>query len=115
MTKDPNLDDFFAAARDDAPQPSDAFAARMARLAVDHTPQVTASAAQGQNWSLFRLLGGWPAGAGMVMATAMGVVFGITLPDQIADLTVAQVIVDDTLDGLGYDSLDALLDEGMLQ
>ncbi|MGB1236248.1 MAG: hypothetical protein ACPG5U_10995 [Planktomarina sp.] len=118
MTKDPNLDDFFAAVRTDAPQPSDNFMADMARLAVDHTPQVVVDVAVvDKPWSLFRLLGGWPAGAGMVMATVLGVMFGINLPDQLTDLDVAAVAVDGTWDGLGYayDSLDTLLDEGMVQ
>ena len=93
-TEDQMLDDFFAAARDDAPVPQGDLIARImadaeAQIVV---PEVTPSRPAPRGWrSALAALGGWGAVAGLGMATFAGLGLGIYMPDSLN--TMAQSVL----------------------
>ena len=100
------LEDFFEAARNDAPQLGDAVQARI--LADADAVLATGQAPVKRRSRLLVLwdgLGGWPAMAGLVTATVAGVWIGISPPEMVETLINMQTV--DYLPGF-----DALLEEG---
>lgn len=93
---EPGLETFFAAARAETAQPSDAL---MARILADAEaeiglPRVGApaaarpEAARAGFWAtLGAAIGGWPALAGMATATVAGIWLGVAAPDRLATLS----------------------------
>lgn len=73
------LDGFFEAARQDAPQPTGDFMARMMQDALDAQP-VPAIAPEPWWRQLMPALGGWPGAAGLLAACAAGVWIGVSPP-----------------------------------
>jgi hypothetical protein len=79
--KDP-MDDFFAAAREDAPVPSDALLARIAADA-DQVAETWRPAARPARPTILSLLGGWRGGAGLAAAALTGLVIGYVAPTAV--------------------------------
>lgn len=92
MIDDAALEAFFAAARSDAPAPSDALMARimagaeaeaLGREAAVVAARPARSARPGLIAAVIGALGGWPAVTGMVTATVAGAWFGFAAPDEV--------------------------------
>jgi len=85
------LDDFFAAARNDLPEPSGAFLARVLHDAEAVQAGFAAPAAPTPRMGLLArfadLVGGWPALGGMVTATLAGAWIGFVGVDRIDALS----------------------------
>ena len=87
------LDGAFAAARSDAPAPSDDLLDRimMDADAVLHDAGVTQTRpATRPSWreALFDAIGGWPSFGGLVAATVAGLWIGVSPPAALGDYTV---------------------------
>lgn len=109
--RDDMLDDIFAQARAQTPQPSDAL---MARVLAGAAPDVASARARSRPGLWARLsdtLGGWPAISGLAAATVAGVWIGIAPPDSVENLA-ASVIGDAVTVPLF--SADAVFDVGDL-
>lgn len=123
---DDALESFFAAARDEVPQPSDGL---MARIMVDAEMELAAHAAPAAAprraprlgvWAaITAAFGGWPALAGMATATVAGVWLGFASPDDLNTLSggvllpasdTATYELEDMLPG--YGALAGLVEEG---
>jgi hypothetical protein len=108
-TTDQELDAFFSAAKDTAPDPSPGLMARVltdAQAVQGQTARVTAGARHARrprSRQLIELLGGWPAMAGLVAAGLAGVWLGFNPPSALSGLLVA-----------GFDAVDPALG-GMTQ
>ncbi|MEL6169241.1 MAG: dihydroorotate dehydrogenase [Pseudomonadota bacterium] len=77
----------FAAARDVAPQPSDALVARILADAAAETAPAPAPRRSGpREWlsDWLEAIGGWPSAAGLVTATAAGVWLGLSSPELVS-------------------------------
>ena len=75
--KDDGLEAFFAEARGRNDRPSGALVARVLADAEAEQP------ARGGFAGFFRALGGWPSAAGLVAASAAGVLIGFNAPDAV--------------------------------
>lgn len=87
--QDGMLEDFFAAARDRAPEPSEALMARVLADAGDARRRPDAAARRDEGfWKrLGPLLGGWPGIGGLATATAAGLWIGYAGFADPADLS----------------------------
>jgi len=105
------LDQLFAAAQDDAPQPSDDLMARImadahSEMSAQMAPPV-APARQGLFAGLLAMIGGWPAAAGLATATVAGLVIGLSTPDTFEVLAggylgdAASYEIDDLMPSIG--------------
>ena len=92
---DPDLNDFFAAARADRPEPSGDLLARIEAQAVAEMPVAgAATRGPGPLRQLLQAFGGWPGATGLAAASAAGLWFGLSgaetlwtlVPLQSADL-----------------------------
>ena len=108
---DKDLDVLFAAAQRDAPQLDPEFLTRLQARAAAALPQSEAP----QPWcraaflflsQLSAQFGGWPAGAGLAMAGATGVVIGVSPPDAVLDITSAYFQTESLseLSGIGLEA-----------
>ena len=108
---DKDLDVLFAAAQRDAPQLDPEFLTRLQAQAAAALPRSETP----QPWrrAVFRFLsqlaaqfGGWPAGAGLAMAGATGVVIGVSPPDAVLDITSAYFQTESLseLSGIGLEA-----------
>lgn len=107
--RDDMLDDIFAQARAQAPQPGDALMARVLEGAVPPASPAHCPRRQGLWARLSDSLGGWPALGGLAAATVAGVWIGIAPPDSVENLA-ASVIGDAVTVPLF--SADAMFDVG---
>lgn len=85
---DQGLNAYFEAGRDAAPQPSQALLARIMADAEAQAVQVPALSRPALFSSLWAAIGGWPAAAGLVTATLVGLWIGVYQPaglDLLAD------------------------------
>lgn len=109
----PDLEDFFAAARAETPQPGGDFLARMEVLALQEQPlarvepasparEVRTGAAGGVLRQLREALGGWAGVAGLATACAAGLWIGISPPVGLTDYW------NSTAAGLGTLGVDPL-------
>ncbi len=100
--KDP-LDDFFDAARNAAPKPSDALLARVQADAVAEAER-RVTPVRRPRVSLSSVLGGWRGGAGLAAVALTGLVIGYVQPaaltDYVPDLTSSDYDLTDL--GAGY-------------
>ncbi|MFW2544655.1 hypothetical protein ACN2XU_18620 [Primorskyibacter sp. 2E107] len=81
------LDDFFEAAKADAPLPSGDFMARIEAQAVAVMPaprRAPPAPAPGLLRQLLHTFGGWPGAAGLVSACAVGLWIGISPPASLS-------------------------------
>ncbi len=115
MLSDAMLDDLFRAARAEAPAPSADLLARImgdadAELAARPTvlPVRAAPGLKTRLRSFLDGLGGWPAVAGMVTATVVGVSMGFVSPDQVNTLSGGLLLQSDTSSTSSYDLEDIL-------
>ncbi len=90
------LDEYFAAVRQTAPQPSDDLMRRVMADALAAQDAALAPRWSGLQhkrpgiWAQLReALGGWPAMGGLAMAGVMGLAIGIAAPGGLSDLTTA--------------------------
>ncbi|WP_176438431.1 dihydroorotate dehydrogenase [Actibacterium lipolyticum] len=107
--KDQELELFFAAARDDAPVPSDDLMARVFADSVENMPSgagiVPAPLVKdGVVTRFLKAIGGWPALAGLATATMAGVWIGYSAPAGLATVTGGVLASSDT----GYDIVDLI-------
>ena len=92
------LEAYFRAARESAPQPDEALIARI--LADADTVRASAAAPRpararpGHLAQLFRVIGGWPAAAGLATVAVAGVWLGISPPALLADTAGAYLSSD---------------------
>jgi len=127
MLDEAALEAVFEAARAEAPPPSEALLARIVADAETTAAgrERPARAARPRRAGLIAAaigaLGGWPALAGMVTATAASVWLGFAAPDELNTLAGGLLLSDDTglatsyeLDDIVPDAtgLSALLEEG---
>ncbi|MDJ0821910.1 MAG: hypothetical protein QNJ09_08905 [Paracoccaceae bacterium] len=77
--RDPDLDDFFAAARAEVPEPSGDLLARIEAQALAERPVARAVRGPGPLRQLLQALGGWPGAAGLAAASAAGLWVGLGL------------------------------------
>lgn len=115
MIDDAGLEAFFAAARAEAPAPSEGL---MARIVADAEAEIAARAAAtarpvrrprpGLLAVALGALGGWPAVAGMVTATVAGVWFGFAAPDEVNALAGGLLWSDATSGAASYELEDIL-------
>ena len=106
------LDDLFAQARAQAPQPSDALMARVLADAAAQSTPVRSSVRQPGFWArLSDTLGGWPALGGLAAATVAGVWVGIAPPASVEDLAAS--LIGDTV-SVTLLSPDTIFDAGDL-
>ena len=112
------LDVHFEAARAHAAAPSEALLARVLAdaEAVRPVPTAAAPSAKGRGMAgamrdAIRAIGGWPAAAGLVAATLVGVWIGVSLPAGISAYLAGgdMAYIVDLAPGAGYD-----LSEGAL-
>lgn len=100
--KDPDfagLEVFFDAARTHAPEPSADLMARVLRDAEHLCRPARRPAAMSRTGlfeQVYRLLGGWPAMAGLTTAVLAGVWIGTVLPEGLSGTTEAAYLVDIT-------------------
>jgi hypothetical protein len=108
---DKDLDVLFAAAQSDAPELDPEFLKRLQAQSAAALPQ--SEAPQPRRLGVFRSLsqlvaqfGGWPAGAGLAMAGAAGVVIGVSPPDAVLDITSAYFQTEslNELSGIGLEA-----------
>ncbi|WP_136439376.1 hypothetical protein [Pacificoceanicola onchidii] len=79
------LEDFFDAARAEAPLPSGDFMARIEAQALAAQPAPTApKSAPGLLRQVLETIGGWPGMAGLATACAVGVWMGVSPPASIS-------------------------------
>ncbi|WP_297771080.1 hypothetical protein [uncultured Roseovarius sp.] len=94
------LDVFFEAARCQVPAPSPDLLARVladADVAQQaHSAAFAAAPRQGIGPRLYRLLGGWPAMAGLATAALTGIWIGTALPEGLIGTAEAAYLVDIT-------------------
>lgn len=84
--KTAELEVFFAAARDEGPEPSAALLARvLADAQAGQRVIVSAPARARRSWlrQLIAVLGGWPAVTGLAAAMGAGVIIGAMPPDAL--------------------------------
>lgn len=86
------LEDVFAAARDEAPMPSEALLGRIMADADDVTrardaARVAPVRRRGAFAAIAAAIGGWPALAGMATAAGAGVWIGVAQPPALSTLT----------------------------
>lgn len=82
---DEELELWFAAARADAPVPSDALLARVLADAEALRPHRPAERQPTGGWAeVWRTLGGWPTAAGLAAAGVAGLWIGTAPPDALA-------------------------------
>ena len=124
LISDDGLEDFFKAARAEAPQPSDDLMARIMADAQAHLPAPAPIATprkpvrQGLLAGLLAAMGGWPSVATMATATVAGIWLGFAQPDALNTLSGGTLLPGSTttsydLDELvpSYGSFDGLLSE----
>lgn len=100
--KDLNLDDFFAANRDEPLAPADDFMAQLTAQALAEQP-VAGSRHSPSVWAQLRAaLGGWAGLAGLATACAAGVWLGVAPPSGFDALFDLQDVAGN---GLGLDPL----------
>lgn len=101
------LEDLFAAARGASEVPGDALMERIMRDSVGEMPRPEAGTVQprGRLSNALRLIGGWPAAAGLAAATIAGVSIGFGTPEVLDTLSGGYFLADG---GATYD-LDDLL------
>lgn len=90
VNENQDLDLFFSAARDAAPEPSSDLMARIMADAVAAQPVMPASSQPvkiGFFAVLLATIGGWPAMAGMVTAAATGIWIGVNPPTGFESLS----------------------------
>ena len=96
---DNDLELFFEAARQDAPEPSDALLAAILADAQAQQPRATSLSPEcpKENWfrGLLSIVGGWPAAASLATATVAGVWLGFTQPVQLETLSGGLVLAGD--------------------
>ncbi len=86
---EPDLDAFFAAARDDTPAPDAAVLARVlaqAEVVQDSFNRAPAPSLATRIIGIWRAFGGWPAMSGLTAATLAGVWIGIAPPAAIENV-----------------------------
>lgn len=110
------LDDLFAQARAQAPQPDDALMARVLADAAEQSAPVSSPVSspihQPGFWArLSDALGGWPALGGLAAATVAGVWVGIAPPAGVEDLAAS--LIGDTV-SVTLLSPDTIFDAGDL-
>lgn len=104
------LDDLFAQARAQTPQPGDALMARvLADAAAQSAPGVRQATQPGFWARLSDTLGGWPALGGLAAATVAGVWVGIAPPASVEDLAAS--LIGDTV-SVTLLSPDTIFDAG---
>lgn len=89
------LDDLFAVARMQTPQPTDALMARVLADAAGGPAPQRAVSRPGLWAQLCQALGGWPAVGGLAAATVAGIWIGIAPPDGLENL--ADSVIGDTV------------------
>ncbi|MEQ8902651.1 MAG: hypothetical protein RID11_16895 [Roseovarius sp.] len=91
------LGGFFEAARGHAPTPSPDLLARvLADAEATQQPARLPSTSEGLVVRLYRLLGGWPAMAGLATAALTGIWIGTALPEGLIGTAEAAYLVDIT-------------------
>lgn len=106
------LDDLFAQARAQTPQPDDALMARVLADAAAQSASVSSPIHQPGFWArLSDALGGWPALGGLAAATVAGVWVGIAPPAGVEDLAAS--LIGDTV-SVTLLSPDTIFDAGDL-
>ena len=115
-SEDQELEALFYAARAAPPQPPAALMARvLADAGAEQRPARVARQRQPVWRELFRVLGGWPAMAGLMTATATGVWMGISPPVFLQDTTGAYLGAGDAATlidggyGFGFDLIEEAL------
>lgn len=113
MLSDAALEDLFRAARAEAPTPGDDLLARImadadAEIAAQSTPLPVRAPRRSRLRSLLEGLGGWPALAGMVTASVVGLSMGFVSPDQLNTLSGGLLLQSDTTSTTSYDLEDIL-------
>lgn len=98
MREDPDdggLDDLLAEARRDRPP-----AALVARVLADAEAARPGGRREGMGRAILRAIGGWPSAAGLVAASAAGLVIGFAAPGAVPflDATAATATADTTFD-----------------
>ena len=91
---DPDLNDFFAAAQAETPEPSGDLLARIEAQALAELPATRIRRGPGTLRQLIQAFGGWPGATGLAAASAAGLWFGLSgaetlwtlVPLQSADL-----------------------------
>ncbi|WP_439154780.1 hypothetical protein [Yoonia sp.] len=107
--KDDMLDDLFAVARMQTPQPGDALMARvLADAAGAPAPQRVVDH-PGLWAQLCNALGGWPAVGGLAAATVAGIWVGVAPPSSIENLATS--VIGDTMT-VSLFTVDAMYDVG---
>ncbi|WP_347853844.1 hypothetical protein [Planktomarina sp.] len=108
---DQDLNTLFEAAQRDTPELDPEFLMRLQAQAAAAVPQ--SARPKPPRLRLFQTLsgvvaqfGGWPAGAGLAMAGAAGVVIGISPPDAVLDITSAYFQTESLseLTGIGFEA-----------
>lgn len=108
----PELETFFQAARDTAPEPSDDLMARImadADVVADGWERpIEAPKGGGFLRGLLDAVGGWPAMSGIVTAGFVGVMVGVSPPALLSDITdgylygTSDAYLVDPSDGFGF-------------
>ena len=108
---DQDLDALFASAQRDTPELDPEFLTRLQVQAVAALPDTAAPklprlGAFGVLSQIVAQFGGWPAGAGLAMAGAVGVVIGVSPPDAVLDITSAYFQTESLseLSGIGFEA-----------
>ncbi|MEJ1990610.1 MAG: dihydroorotate dehydrogenase [Maritimibacter sp.] len=121
MLNEAALDDLFRAARAEAPMPSADLLARVmadaeAEIAAQPAPLPVRQAAPRKSHlrSLLEGLGGWPAVAGMITASVVGLSMGFVSPDQVNSLSGGLLLQSDMSTTSSYDLEDMLPGFGAL-
>ena len=107
------LETFFQAGRDHAPNPSAGFMARLLDDA-DHMARAMPIAPPPRvSWiaEVWSTLGGWPSGLGLASALCIGVMFGVSPPDAVFDVTTAWLDMDAFDPLIDYTDIDLFLEE----
>lgn len=106
---DINLDDFFAAARAEPPQPSADFMMRIEADALAERPSPERNTAAPKLWrTLLQAVGGWTGAAGLATACATGIWIGVAPPQSLTDIWALSAGLDqievevDPLSGFDY-------------
>jgi len=110
---DQDLEALFEAAQRDTPELDPKFLAQLQAQAAAALPQQPAAVPQRRRPGIFGRLsqvvaqiGGWPAGAGLAMAGAAGVVIGVSPPETVLDITSAYFQTESLseLSGIGLEA-----------
>ena len=111
-----DLEPFFEAGRNDAPQLSAALMDRIMEdidQVADERLAVKPLKARPNIWQrVLEGIGGWPTLSGMATAGVVGIVFGISPPDAVSDFTstvltgTSDLYLVDPYAGFGFDSFE---------